>query len=106
MIKKLQKKILPPAFDRGTIYDYVYFPDKNEWKHWMDLVDKEKILVNYKKEANEECKIPEEMSQHKMVLQSISSDSSQVEISDISEDEGLFDEEEQFSFFSYISQAF
>ena len=28
--KKLQKKILPTSFDRGTIYDYVYFPEKNE----------------------------------------------------------------------------
>ena len=39
--KKLQKKILPTTFDRGTIYDYVYFAEKNEWKHWMDLVNKE-----------------------------------------------------------------
>ena len=39
--KKLGKKIMPSSFDRGTIYDYVYFPDKNEWKHWMDLVNKE-----------------------------------------------------------------
>ena len=41
--KKLTKKILPTSFDRGTIYDYVYFPDKNEWKHWMDLVNKEQL---------------------------------------------------------------
>lgn len=43
MVRKLQKKILPPSFDRGTIYDYVYFPDKNEWKQWMDLVNKEQL---------------------------------------------------------------
>lgn len=43
LTKKLQKKILPTLFDRGTIYDYVYFPEKNEWKHWMDLINKETI---------------------------------------------------------------
>lgn len=32
---------MPTLFDRGTIYDYVYFPEKNEWKNWMDLVNKE-----------------------------------------------------------------
>mmetsp|Transcript_44077 Transcript_44077/g.42707 ORF Transcript_44077/g.42707 Transcript_44077/m.42707 type:complete len:180 (+) Transcript_44077:952-1491(+) len=42
-IKKLQKKIIPPIFDRGTIYDYVYFPEKNEWKNWMDLTNKEQL---------------------------------------------------------------
>jgi len=40
---KLEKKILPSAFDRGLIYDYVYFPEKNEWKHWMDLVNKDTL---------------------------------------------------------------
>lgn len=40
---KLQKKILPSSFDRGLIYDYVYFPEKNEWKHWMDLVNKDTL---------------------------------------------------------------
>jgi dynein heavy chain len=40
---KLQKKILPSSFDRGLIYDYVYFPEKNEWKHWMDLVNKDQL---------------------------------------------------------------
>ena len=40
---KLQKKILPSSFDRGLIYDYVYYPEKNEWKHWMDLVNKETL---------------------------------------------------------------
>lgn len=43
MGKKLTKKILPTLFDRGMIYDYVYFPEKNEWKHWMDLVNKDTI---------------------------------------------------------------
>ena len=37
------KKILPAKFDRGQIYDYVYEPATNEWKHWMDDVDKDKI---------------------------------------------------------------
>jgi dynein heavy chain len=40
---KLQKKILPSSFDRGLIYDYVYFPEKNEWKHWMDFVNKDTL---------------------------------------------------------------
>ena len=43
MTKKLQKKILPTSFDRGLIFDYVYFPEKNEWKAWMDLVNKDTI---------------------------------------------------------------
>ena len=42
-VKKLQKKILPTLFDRGTIYDYVYFNEKNEWKNWMDMVNKDTI---------------------------------------------------------------
>jgi len=40
---KLEKKILPSAFDRGLIYDYVYYPEKNEWKNWMDLVNKDTL---------------------------------------------------------------
>ena len=40
---KLQRKILPSSFDRGLIYDYVYYPDKNEWKHWMDFVNKDTL---------------------------------------------------------------
>ena len=40
---KLEKKILPSAFDRGLIYDYIYYPEKNEWKHWMDLVNKDTL---------------------------------------------------------------
>lgn len=37
------KKMLPAKFDRGTIYDYVYEVKTNEWKHWMDDTDKDKI---------------------------------------------------------------
>lgn len=37
------RKILPGAFDRGTVYDYVYFPDKNEWKGWLDLTNKDDV---------------------------------------------------------------
>jgi dynein heavy chain, axonemal len=40
---KLEKKILPSTFDRGLIYDYIFFPEKNEWKHWMDLVNKDSL---------------------------------------------------------------
>ena len=43
MKQKLEKKILPSTFDRGLIYDYIYFPEKNEWKHWMDLVNKDSL---------------------------------------------------------------
>ena len=42
-IAKLKNKILPAAFDRGTVYDYVYYPETNEWKNWMDNTDKDKI---------------------------------------------------------------
>jgi len=42
-LPKLKNKILPPAFDRGTIYDYRYLPEKNEWKNWMDFTNKENI---------------------------------------------------------------
>ena len=34
---------MPGCMDRGTIFDYVYFPEKNEWKNWMELTDKEQI---------------------------------------------------------------
>lgn len=37
------KNILPPKFDRGLIFDYVYEPNTNEWKHWMDDVNKDEI---------------------------------------------------------------
>ena len=40
---------MPSEFDRGTIYDYVFFGgDKQYWKHWQDLVNKENI-DNYPK---------------------------------------------------------
>lgn len=43
-LQKFQgRKIMPGVMDRGTIYDYVYFPDKNEWKHWTDLFNKDNI---------------------------------------------------------------
>ena len=29
--------------DRGTIYDYVYFPAENKWQSWMDLTNKDEI---------------------------------------------------------------
>jgi hypothetical protein len=28
---KPKNKILPGCFDRGTIYDYCYVPETNEW---------------------------------------------------------------------------
>jgi len=42
-LPKLKNKILPPAFDRGTIYDYCYLPESNEWKNWMDFTNKDEI---------------------------------------------------------------
>jgi len=39
----LKNKILPAAFDRGTIYDYCYLPESNEWKNWMEFTNKEEI---------------------------------------------------------------
>ena len=43
-LKKFQgRKIMPGCMDRGTIFDYVYYPEKNEWKNWMELTDKDKI---------------------------------------------------------------
>jgi dynein heavy chain len=42
-VEKLSHKILPSQFDRGTIYDYQYFPEKHDWKPWMEQVDKESI---------------------------------------------------------------
>jgi len=38
-IKKFSRKVLNPCFDRGTIYDYVFFTETNEWKNWQDLSD-------------------------------------------------------------------
>ena len=48
VLKFSNKKLLPALFDKGVVYDYVYFPaedDPNEagWKHWMDLTNKEEI---------------------------------------------------------------
>ena len=31
--------MLNSCFDRGTIYDYVYYPESNTWKSWLDLTD-------------------------------------------------------------------
>ena len=42
-VPKLKNTILPNAFDRGTIYDYCYLPETNEWKNWMDFTNKEEI---------------------------------------------------------------
>lgn len=43
-IPKLKNKgVLPSAFDRGTIYDYCYQPETNEWKHWMEFTNKDEI---------------------------------------------------------------
>jgi dynein heavy chain len=42
-IAKLKNKILPPAMDRGTIYDYCYLPETNEWKSWIDFTNKDEI---------------------------------------------------------------
>ena len=43
ILKFNNRKILPEALNKGTIYDYVFFPDKNEWKPWLSLVDKDSI---------------------------------------------------------------
>jgi dynein heavy chain len=50
-IPKLKGKILPPAFDRGTIYDYCYYPEENVWKNWMDNTNKDE-LDNFPKGTN------------------------------------------------------
>lgn len=42
-VPKLKSKILPSAFDRGTIYDYCYLPETNEWKNWIDFTNKDEI---------------------------------------------------------------
>ena len=34
---------MPGIMDRGTIYDYVFFTEKNEWKSWVDLSNKDEI---------------------------------------------------------------
>ena len=40
---KLKNKILPAIFDRGTIYDFCYLPETNEWKNWMDFCNKDEL---------------------------------------------------------------
>jgi hypothetical protein len=42
-IPKLKGKILPAAFDRGTIYDWCYRPETNVWENWMDQCNKDEI---------------------------------------------------------------
>lgn len=37
------RKILPPILDRGTIYDYVYKPETQEWAGWMKLVSEDDL---------------------------------------------------------------
>jgi dynein heavy chain len=39
--KALKKVVFP---ERGTIYDHVYFPEKNKWSNWNDLIDKEEKI--------------------------------------------------------------
>jgi hypothetical protein len=43
LLKFNSRKILPGIMDRGTVYDYIYFPDKNEWKAWLDLTNKDDV---------------------------------------------------------------
>jgi dynein heavy chain len=56
ILKFNNRKIIPGVMDRGTCYDYVYFPtgysqekgdkisfEKNVWKSWNDLTNKENI---------------------------------------------------------------
>jgi hypothetical protein len=40
---KLKNKILPAIFDRGTIFDFCYLPETNEWKNWMDFCNKDEL---------------------------------------------------------------
>jgi hypothetical protein len=42
-IPKLKGKIMPSNFDRGTIYDWYYKPESNEWANWMDQCNKDEI---------------------------------------------------------------
>lgn len=56
ILKFNNRKIIPGVMDRGTCYDYVYFPtgysqdkgdkisfEKNVWKSWNDMTNKENI---------------------------------------------------------------
>lgn len=42
-VPKFKNKILPSCFDRGTIYDYCYKPEINEWENWMDQCNKDEL---------------------------------------------------------------
>jgi hypothetical protein len=42
-VPKLKNKILPTNFDRGTIYDYCFIPQTNEWKSWIDFTNKDEL---------------------------------------------------------------
>jgi len=43
-LQKFQgRKIMPGCMDRGTIFDYVYFSEKNSWSSWLDLSKKEDV---------------------------------------------------------------
>jgi dynein heavy chain len=50
VLKFNNKKLLPSLFDKGLVYDYVYFPEKDEWAPWMSLTDKDQI-DNFPKES-------------------------------------------------------
>jgi dynein heavy chain len=47
---KLKNKVLPSQFDRGTIFDWRYMPEANEWKNWMDFTKKDEV-DNFPKNA-------------------------------------------------------
>lgn len=34
---------MPAVFDRGTVYDYVYFSETLTWKYWVELVNKDEV---------------------------------------------------------------
>jgi dynein heavy chain, axonemal len=36
-------KKMPAVFDRGMIYDYVYFGETMTWKQWYELVNKDEV---------------------------------------------------------------
>jgi hypothetical protein len=42
-LKFANKKLIPSKFDRGTIYDYVYHADTDEWEHWMEKINKDEL---------------------------------------------------------------
>ena len=50
VLKFNNKKLLPAIFDKGLVYDYVYFPEEDNWQHWMDLTNKDEI-DNFPREA-------------------------------------------------------